>query len=121
MIGRAIILQHRSHRSLQPLHDSLLQQKDPVLATTWPATALHGLLRNPNEDDVAMNIEDVEGGKTWDSSVVDGSEEVEKSSGIDMSKFPGWDSEQVEKYLESGWTEDQLHEWYMQQIEENNA
>ena len=38
-----------------------------------------------------------------------------------MSKFPGWDSAQVEKYLESGWTEDQLHEWYMQQIEENNA
>ena len=83
--------------------------------------ALFFLLRNPNEDDGAMNIEDVEGAKTWDSSVVDGSEEVEKSSGIDMSKFPGWDSEQVEKYLESGWTEDQLHEWYMQQIEENNA
>ena len=83
--------------------------------------ALFFLLRNPNEDDGAMNIEDVEGAKTWDSSVVDGSEEVEKSSGIDMSKFPGWDSAQVQKYLESGWTEDQLHEWYMQQIEENNA
>ena len=31
--------------------------------------ALFFLLRNPNEDDGAMNIEDVEGAKTWDSNV----------------------------------------------------
>jgi hypothetical protein len=36
-----------------------------------------------------------------------------------MSKFPGWDLEQVQNYLDSGWTEDQLADWYQQQIDDN--
>ena len=38
-----------------------------------------------------------------------------------MSKFPGWTRDQVEKYLDAGWTEEQLAEWYQQQKQGNNA
>ena len=52
--------------------------------------------------------------------VLDGTSETE-NPGFDLSRFPGWSAEQVQKYLDSGWTEDQLAEWYQQQVKENNA
>ena len=58
--------------------------------------------------------------KNWEMPVLDGTSEVE-ASGLDLSKFPGWSAEQVQKYLDSGWTEDQLAGWYQQQVEGNTA
>ena len=52
--------------------------------------------------------------------VLDGSAPAE-SEGPDLSRFPGWSAEQVQKYLDSGWTEEQLAEWYKQQVDNNNA
>ena len=52
--------------------------------------------------------------------VLDGTS-PEESGGLDLSRFPGWSAEQVQKYLDSGWTEDQLAEWYQQQVDSNNA
>jgi hypothetical protein len=47
--------------------------------------------------------------------VLDGSAQ-EKANGPDLSRFPGWTLEQVQSYIDDGWTEDQLAEWYSQQI-----
>ena len=58
--------------------------------------------------------------KSWEMPVLDGTSH-EESSGINLNRFPGWTLEQVQKYLDTGWTEDQLAEWYQQQIENNNA
>ena len=58
--------------------------------------------------------------KAWEMPVLDGTAEVD-GNGIDLSKFPGWTADQVQKYLDSGWSEEQLAEWYQQQVEGNNA
>ena len=47
--------------------------------------------------------------------------ETSIDGGPDMSKFSGWSREQVQNYLDSGWTEEQLAEWYKQQIDDNSA
>lgn len=47
--------------------------------------------------------------------VLDGSAQ-EEETGPDLSRFPGWTLEQVQSYMDDGWTEDQLAEWYSQQI-----
>jgi phosphatidylserine/phosphatidylglycerophosphate/cardiolipin synthase-like enzyme len=47
--------------------------------------------------------------------VLDGSAQ-EEATGPDLSRFPGWTLEQVQSYMDDGWTEDQLAEWYSQQI-----
>ena len=58
--------------------------------------------------------------KSWETPVLDGTSEVEQQN-FDMSKFPGWTTDQVQKYLDSGWSEEQLAEWYQQQVANNNA
>ena len=58
--------------------------------------------------------------KDWEMPVLDGTSS-EPSEGPDMSKFPGWTTEQVQKYLDAGWNEDQLADWYKQQVEDNSA
>ena len=85
--------------------------------------ALVVLFKKPPEDAFTPDIIDTEPAKkNWEMPVLDGTNQsTENTSTIDMSKFPGWDLEQVEKYLESGWTEQQLEEWYQQQIEQNSA
>jgi len=91
-----------------------------VIGTIICGGALFVLLRNPTPQvDVLEGIDD--DSKSYEMPVLDGTNEVENQGGIDMSKFPGWDTSQVERYLESGWTEEQLSEWYQQQIEENSA
>ena len=70
-------------------------------------------------EDLSQIVETTEA-KSWDMPVLDGTSEVE-NLGFDLSKFPGWSAEQVQKYLDAGWTEDQLAEWYQQQVKENNA
>ena len=60
--------------------------------------------------------------KNFDIPILDGTNpNMTTESGIDMSKFPGWDEQQVKSYLDSGWTEQQLAEWYQQQMEDNSA
>ena len=71
------------------------------------------------DEDLSQIVETTEA-KSWDMPVLDGTSEAE-NLGFDLSKFPGWSAEQVQKYLDSGWTEDQLAEWYQQQVKENNA
>ncbi|MDP6011623.1 MAG: hypothetical protein QF707_07510, partial [Candidatus Poseidoniaceae archaeon] len=49
--------------------------------------------------------------------VLDGSTAVEASTtppeaSIDMSLFPGWTMETVQTYIDQGWTQEQLKEWY---------
>jgi len=51
------------------------------------------------------------------SPVLDGSasaevETVQSQPSIDMSLFPGWTAETVQTYLDQGWTQEQLKEWY---------
>ena len=60
--------------------------------------------------------------KNFDMPILDGTAtEPIVASGPDMSRFPGWDLEQVQNYLDSGWTEDQLADWYQQQIDDNST
>ena len=91
-----------------------------VLGSLICGGSLFVLLRNPKPQDGAVELIG-EDAKSYEIPVLDGTNEVESQSGIDMSKFPGWDIGQVERYLDSGWTEEQLFEWYQQQIEENSA
>ena len=81
------------------------------------------LLKQKKEEDFEEEISQIPElaeTKTWDMPVLDGTSSVE-SEGPDLSRFPGWTAEQVQKYLDSGWTEDQLAEWYQQQVDNNNA
>ena len=71
------------------------------------------------EDEISQ-IPELAETKSWDMPVLDGTS-PEESGGLDLSRFPGWSAEQVQKYLDSGWTEDQLAEWYQQQVDNNNA
>ena len=59
--------------------------------------------------------------KSWEMPVLDGTSDPQPTSGPDMSKFPGWSIEQVNGHLEAGWTEDQLAEWYKQQMDSNST
>ena len=82
------------------------------------------LVKQKKEDDEenveAHSVAEIADAKSWDMPVLDGTSEVEEE-GIDLSKFPGWTTEQVQKYLDSGWSEEQLAEWYQQQVDGNNA
>lgn len=81
------------------------------------------LLRQKKEEDIdggsSQMVETTEA-KSWNMPVLDGTSETGEQ-GFDMSRFPGWSVEQVQKYLDSGWSEDQLAEWYQQQVDNNNA
>ena len=82
------------------------------------------LLNLKKDEDVEIStvseVTDSSEDKSWEMPVLDGTAEV-TNDGIDLSKFPGWTSEQVQKYLDSGWTEEQLAEWYQQQVDGNDA
>jgi phosphatidylserine/phosphatidylglycerophosphate/cardiolipin synthase-like enzyme len=81
------------------------------------------LLKKKKEEDLdeeLSQIVETTDAKSWDMPVLDGTSEAE-DLGFDLSRFPGWSAEQVQKYLDSGWTEDQLAEWYQQQLKENTA
>ena len=56
----------------------------------------------------------------WDQPVLDGqaSDVKDGLSTQDLGRFPGWDEAMVEKYLEMGWSLDQLEEYYQQQMSE---
>ena len=69
----------------------------------------------PGEETVLI---DSEIDKNWEAHNEDSQSDMD---GPDMSKFPGWTRDQVEKYLDAGWTEEQLAEWYQQQKQGNNA
>jgi len=70
---------------------------------------------------IETNAPEIADAKSWDMPVLDGTNPVEEQTGPDMSKFSGWSKEQVQNYLDSGWTEEQLAEWYNQQIDDNSA
>ena len=81
------------------------------------------LLKQKKEEDLdeeLSQIVETTEAKSWDMPVLDGTSEAEDLA-FDLSRFPGWSAEQVQKYLDSGWTEDQLAEWYQQQVKENDA
>ena len=76
--------------------------------------------KEEDSEDEISHIPELAETKSWDMPVLDGTS-AEESDGPDLSRFPGWSSEQVQKYLDSGWSEDQLAEWYQQQVDNNNA
>ena len=61
----------------------------------------------------------------WSMPVLDGSGgEVasDASSGIndaDLAKFPGWGEDVIQRYLDNGWTIEQLQEYYQEQVQDN--
>lgn len=79
--------------------------------------------KKEEEEDSGLEIDapEIAESKSWDMPVLDGTNPVEEQTGPDMSKFSGWSKEQVQNYLDSGWTEEQLAEWYKQQIDDNSA
>jgi hypothetical protein len=77
------------------------------------------MLKSKGEEELEGNFVDVPfEGKSWDLPVLDG---TSTDDGPDMTRFSGWTEKQVNDYLENGWTEDQLAEWYNQQMEQNSA
>ena len=79
------------------------------------------------EEQEMMLMENTESVATesWSMPVLDGSgEEVgsEATSDItaaDLAKFPGWGSDVIQRYLDNGWTIEQLAEYYQEQVEDN--
>ena len=46
----------------------------------------------------------------------------DSSSGIsdaDLAKFPGWGEDVIQRYLDNGWTIEQLQEYYQEQLQDN--
>ena len=37
----------------------------------------------------------------------------------DLAKFPGWGEDVIQRYLDSGWTINQLQEYYQEQLQDN--
>jgi len=81
------------------------------------------LLNTKKEEEIegeSAPVPEIAESKSWDMPVLDGTTPAEPA-GPDLSRFPGWTGEQVQKYLDSGWTEDQLAEWYQQQVDSNTT
>jgi len=60
--------------------------------------------------------------ESWEQPVLDG-QASDNQSGLldqDLARFPGWDKAMIEKYLEMGWSLDQLEEYYQQQMSEQS-
>ena len=59
----------------------------------------------------------------WSMPVLDGSSgsaSPEHSiSPADLAKFPGWGEDVIQRYLDNGWTIDQLSDYYQEQLEDN--
>ena len=61
----------------------------------------------------------------WSMPVLDGrGGEVasDASSGIndaDLAKFTGWGEDVIQRYLDNGWTIEQLQEYYQEQVQDN--
>ena len=69
--------------------------------------------------------------ESWSMPVLDGSseespaespEDSSKDDGVsaeDLTKFPGWDADVVQRYLDNGWTIEQLAQYYQEQLKDN--
>ena len=89
--------------------------------------AANGIIQNrKNKSEVKDWIEEEElnsvlgSNAVWDQPVLDG-QAPETQSGLsdkDLGRFPGWDTAMVEKYVDMGWSLDQLEEYYQQQMSE---
>lgn len=89
--------------------------------------AANGIIQNrKNKSEVKDWIEEEElnavvgSNAGWDQPVLDG-QAPDAESGLsaqDLGRFPGWDEAMVEKYLDMGWSLDQLDEYYQQQMSE---
>ena len=59
----------------------------------------------------------------WSMPVLDGSSNTSQTAGSisseDLAKFPGWGEDVVQRYLDNGWTIDQLAEYYQEQLKDN--
>ena len=59
----------------------------------------------------------------WSMPVLDGSSNTSEKAGSisseDLAKVPGGGEEVVQRYLDNGWTIDQLAEYYQEQIKDN--
>ena len=59
----------------------------------------------------------------WSMPVLDGSNGSASSettiAAEDVAKFPGWGEQVIQRYLDSGWTIDQLSEYYQEQLKDN--
>ena len=79
------------------------------------------------EEQEMMLVENSESVDTesWAMPVLDGSGEsqaTEESSNFspeELAKFPGWTEDVIQRYLDNGWSIDQLAEYYQEQLEGN--
>ena len=80
------------------------------------------------EEQEMMLVENSEAVDTeeWAMPVLDGSSTSSgddaasnEISAEDMAKFPGWGIDVVQRYIDSGWTIEQLAEYYQEQLQDN--
>ena len=89
------------------------------------ATEAKDLVSLEEQEMMLMENSDSVDTEDWSMPVLDGSggEVVaEISSGItdaDLAKFPGWGADVIQRYLDSGWTIEQLAEYYQEQVQDN--
>ena len=49
-------------------------------------------------------------------------EDSSKDDGVsaeDLTKFPGWGADVIQRYLDNGWTIEQLAQYYQEQLKDN--
>ena len=89
------------------------------------ATEAKDLVSLEEQEMMLMENSDSVNTESWSMPVLDGSGgEVasEVSSGIsdaDLAKFPGWGADVIQRYLDNGWTIEQLAEYYQEQVQDN--
>lgn len=77
------------------------------------------------EEQEMMLMDDFEStnAEEWSMPVLDGSADTGKPtpsiSNEDLAKFPGWGEDVVQRYLDSGWTIEQLSAYYQEQLQDN--
>ena len=89
--------------------------------------AVYGIVQSRKESEAAkdwvtdQHIDDVvHVDEQWEQPVLDGRNETDESTSLasELDRFPGWDEQMVQQYLDLGWTLDQLEEYYQQQVAE---
>ena len=87
------------------------------------ATEAKNLVSLEEQEMMLMETADSVDTGEWSAPVLDGSSQPTTSDvatqTIDVSKFPGWSEDIIQRYLDSGWTIEQLAEYYQEQVNNN--
>ena len=102
-IGAFIILKQLESKAIEAKNLVSLEEQEMMLAENSESV---------DTESWAMPVLDGSGGSQTD-------EDSSNFSPEELAKFPGWTEDVIQRYLDNGWTIDQLAEYYQEQLEGN--